>query len=81
MPKVTAVVTNAVVDGKMDGEQVTLDEKAAEHLERIGYVRITGTADDTTDVKTEGKTEDKTAETPADGGDEEKAGKTKRRKK
>jgi hypothetical protein len=40
--KFKAEVLDAVVDGKRKGESVELDEKSAKHLERIGYVRVTG---------------------------------------
>lgn len=40
--KFKAEVLDAVVDGKRKGESVELDKKSAKHLERIGYVRVTG---------------------------------------
>lgn len=40
MANVKAKVLNAVVDGKGEGEVVTIDEKSAKHLESIGYVKI-----------------------------------------
>jgi len=45
MAKVKALVTGAVVDGKKTGEEVTLDENDAKHLEKIGYVKIVGKAE------------------------------------
>lgn len=38
MAKIKVKVTNAIVDGKKDGEFVTIDEKSAKHLKSIGYV-------------------------------------------
>lgn len=40
MAKVKVEVLNAVVDGKGRGEQISIEEKTAEHLESIGYVKI-----------------------------------------
>lgn len=40
MAKVKCKVLNAVVDGKGEGEVVTIEEKSAKHLESIGYVEI-----------------------------------------
>lgn len=45
MAKVTAQVTNAVVGGKGNGEQVEIDENYAKYLEGIGYVKVTGKAE------------------------------------
>lgn len=39
MAKVKVEVLNAVVDGKGQGEQISIEEKSAEHLESIGYVK------------------------------------------
>ncbi len=39
MSKVKVEVLKAVVDGKGEGEQLTVDEKTAEHLESINYVK------------------------------------------
>lgn len=40
MAKVKVEVTNAIVDGKCHGEQVSIEEKDAKRLESIGYVKI-----------------------------------------
>lgn len=40
MTKVKVEVTNAVVDDKVHGETLTLDQKDAERLQSIGYVKI-----------------------------------------
>lgn len=40
MAKVNAKVLQAVVDGKVEGDNVTISEKSAKYLERIGYVKI-----------------------------------------
>lgn len=40
MAKVRVKVLNAVVDGKGEGETLSIDERSAKHLESIGYVRI-----------------------------------------
>lgn len=37
--KVKIEVTNAVIDGKKHGEQLTVDEKSAKHLIAIGYAK------------------------------------------
>lgn len=42
MTKVKAEVLNAVVGGKIKGEEVELNESHANHLEEIGYVRVIG---------------------------------------
>lgn len=39
MAKVKVEVLNATVDGKGQGETLSIDEKSADHLERIGYVK------------------------------------------
>jgi hypothetical protein len=43
MTKIKVEVTNAVVDGKGHGEQISIEKETAEHLESIGYVKIIGT--------------------------------------
>lgn len=40
MAKVKVEVLDAVVDGKRKGEQLELDKKQAEQLEKIRYVKI-----------------------------------------
>ena len=40
MAKVKVEVTNAVVDGKRHGEQLSVEEADAKRLESIGYVKI-----------------------------------------
>lgn len=40
MAKLNAEVLEAVVDGKRKGETVELDERSAENLAALGYVRI-----------------------------------------
>ena len=39
MAKVKVEVLNAVVDGKGEGEVISIEEKSADHLELIGYVK------------------------------------------
>lgn len=40
MAKLKVEVLDAIVDGKQKGEQLEIDQKAAEHLAGIGYVKI-----------------------------------------
>lgn len=40
MAKVKVEVLAAVVDGKGQGEQLSIEEKSAAHLESIGYVKL-----------------------------------------
>lgn len=40
MAKVTIEVVGAVVDGHGPGEKVSVDEKSAAYLERIGYAKV-----------------------------------------
>lgn len=39
MAKVKVEVLDAFVDGKGKGEQISVEEKSADHLEKIGYVK------------------------------------------
>ncbi len=39
MPKVKVEILDAVVDGKGKGEQISIEEKSADYLESIGYVK------------------------------------------
>ncbi|MGE6896823.1 hypothetical protein [Priestia flexa] len=39
MAKVKVEVLNATVDGKGQGEVISIEEKSADHLESIGYVK------------------------------------------
>lgn len=40
MVKVKVEVLNAVVDGKGQGEEISIEKESAEHLEAIGYVKL-----------------------------------------
>lgn len=44
MAKVKVEVTGAIVDGKFPGEQLEVEEKSADYLEKIGYVKKLGKA-------------------------------------
>lgn len=61
MAKVKVEVLNAEVDGKKQGEQLSIEEKSANHLEAIGYVKKVKTqpkAKPKTQKKTEPKGEE-----------------------
>lgn len=45
MAKVKVEVLNAVVDGKVEGEQLSIEEKSAKYLESIGYVKFVNKKD------------------------------------
>lgn len=46
MAKTKVEVLNAVVDGATRGEQIVIDSRSAAHLERIGYVKVIGEAEE-----------------------------------
>lgn len=52
MAKVKVEVLKAEVDGKKQGEQLTVDEKSAEYLAKIKYVKIVQEAPKPTPKKT-----------------------------
>ncbi|WP_342537352.1 hypothetical protein [Sporosarcina sp. FSL K6-3508] len=61
MAKTKVEVLNTIVDGARRGETIAIDSRSAEHLERIGYVKILGeeTAAQEAKVKAEEQVEEK----------------------